>query len=324
MTLGRLERVDLRSVWEREDTGFTPWLAEPGNLQILSETLGTELELEAVEKDVGPFRADILCREQYAEDRWVLIENQLARTDHSHLGQLLTYASGLDAATIVWIAAPFADEHRKALDWLNEITDAAFKFFGLEIELYRIGDSVPAPRFNVIASPNNWSRQTTAAKRVVADNLSPTRLLQRRYWEAVQARISNQDCPMSPVKPLAQSWLWHGIGKTGVALGLAVNMRDKWVRAEIYFSGKRAKADFSHIETKREEIDSALAGIADWQELPDKNDCRICIKLDADPADEASWPDQHEWLISTASDMHRIFAPHVGRLPRGPMEESSE
>ncbi|MFC6759858.1 hypothetical protein ACFQFQ_10730 [Sulfitobacter porphyrae] len=106
----------------------------------MGEALGIDLELEAQEKAVGPFRADILCKDIGTEE-WVLVENQLERTDHGHLGQLLTYASGLEAVTIVWIAARFTEEHRSTLDWLNKITDETFRFFGLEVELWRIGDS---------------------------------------------------------------------------------------------------------------------------------------------------------------------------------------
>src|SRR5688572_26271017 len=128
--LGRLEQVDLRHIWISESGEFTPWLALPENLEILSESVGFELELEAQERNVGPFRADILCKD-VETGHWVLIENQLERTDHTHLGQLLTYASGLQAVTIVWIAAKFTEQHRATLDWLNEITDERFRFFGL-------------------------------------------------------------------------------------------------------------------------------------------------------------------------------------------------
>ena len=120
--LGRLTRVDLRDIWTSEAIDFTPWLAQPENISILGDTLGIDLELEAQEKAVGPFRADILCKD-IGTDSWVLVENQLERTDHTHLGQLLTYASGLQAVTIVWIAARFTEEHRATLDWLNKITD---------------------------------------------------------------------------------------------------------------------------------------------------------------------------------------------------------
>ena len=162
--LGRLERVNLREAWESEPQDFTPWLAQSENLAVLSETLGMELATEGTEQGVGPFRADILCRDTQ-DDSLVLIENQLERTDHNHLGQLLTYAAGLQTVTIIWVAATFTDEHRAAVDWLNEITDERFRFFGLEIELWRIGDSVAAPKFNVVAKPNEWTRFVGKATR---------------------------------------------------------------------------------------------------------------------------------------------------------------
>jgi len=144
-TLGRLQRIDLREVWSSESSGFTPWLAESENLNLLGDTVGIELEFEAREKDVGNFRADILCKDSLSGD-CVLIENQLEKTDHTHLGQLLTYATGLEAKTIIWVAEKFTEEHRAVLDWLNEIADGRCNFFGLEIELWQIGDSPHAPR----------------------------------------------------------------------------------------------------------------------------------------------------------------------------------
>jgi len=143
-TLGRLEQVELRTIWVNEAVDFTPWLARPENISELAKTLGLELEVEGQEGPVGPFRADILCKD-VGTDAWVLIENQLEKTDHGHLGQLLTYAAGLQAVTIVWVAARFTEEHRAALDWLNEITKDDVRFFGLEIELWKIGSSPAAP-----------------------------------------------------------------------------------------------------------------------------------------------------------------------------------
>jgi hypothetical protein len=143
-TLGRLEKIELRDIWRTEAMDFTPWLAQSENLALLGEALGMELEIEAQERNVGPFRADILCKDAL-DGSWVLIENQLEHTDHTHLGQLLTYAAGLHAATIVWVAGRFTDEHRAALDWLNEVTGEKFRFFGVEVELWRIGSSPAAP-----------------------------------------------------------------------------------------------------------------------------------------------------------------------------------
>jgi hypothetical protein len=147
--LGRLQRLPLREVWKSESGDFTPWLAQEENLRLLGETIGLDLELESRERDVGPFRADLLCKNT-VDDSWVLIENQVERTDHTHLGQILTYAAGLEAVTVVWVAERFTEEHRAALDWLNENILEKFAFFGLEVELWRIGDSPTAPKFNVI------------------------------------------------------------------------------------------------------------------------------------------------------------------------------
>jgi hypothetical protein len=133
--------------------------------------------LEAQERSVGLFRADILCKET-TTDNWVLIENQLERTDHVHLGQLLTYAAGLQAVTIVWIAQYFTEEHRAALDWLNEITDERFNFFGLEIELWRIENSPVAPKFNVVCKPNDWTKKISqSARRMESEEISPVKQL---------------------------------------------------------------------------------------------------------------------------------------------------
>ena len=146
--------LSLRDLWKHEERDFTPWLAQEDNIALLGETIGIDLEVEAQEKNVGPFRADILCKDTVT-NHWVLIENQLTRTDHTHLGQLLTYAAGLNAVSIVWLAERFSEEHRATLDWLNEITDERFNFFGLEVELWRIGKSPIAPKFNIVCKPND-------------------------------------------------------------------------------------------------------------------------------------------------------------------------
>lgn len=150
ISLGKLQKVEIRKIWPKEDANFTPWLAREENISLLSEELNLELEVQAQEERVGPFRADILCKD-ITSDHYILIENQFGKTDHGHLGQILTYASGLNALTVIWIAEKFVDEHRAALDWLNSITDESVSFFGIEIELYKIGDSDPAPMFNIVS-----------------------------------------------------------------------------------------------------------------------------------------------------------------------------
>jgi len=311
--LGRLARVELRDIWLSEAVDFTPWLAREENLALLGEALAIELELEAQEKAVGPFRADILCKD-IGTGSWVLIENQLERTDHSHLGQLLTYASGLEAVTIVWIAAKFTEEHRSTLDWLNKITDDSFRFFGLEVELWRIGDSPAAPKFNIVSKPNNWSRSVAHAARAIDESdLSPTRVKQLEYWTAFHAELDRAGGRISGArKPQAQSWMGYSIGRTGFHLGAVMLRPKRQVRAELYIAGDQAKALFAALQQQADEIKQELGYALVWEELPARRDSRVSIYLDdVDPEDEADWPRQHAWLAARLNDMHRVFANRV-------------
>lgn len=314
--LGRLKKVDLRDIWETEASDFTPWLARKENLDILGETLAIELELEAQERAVGPFRADILCRDT-GTDRWVLIENQLERTDHIHLGQLLTYASGLEAVTIVWIAARFTEEHRSTLDWLNRITDESFRFFGLEVELWRIGDSPAAPKFNVVSKPNDWSHSIAQAARAIDDaDLSDTRVMQRKYWaDFDRVLIAQRGSVGGGNKPQPQSWMSYGIGRTHISLNAVMVRPKRRVRTELYITSDKAKAYFHLLAAQKDAIEHELGYSLYWEELPAGQDSRISVCLDgADPEDEADWSRQHEWLAVHLNEMHRVLAPRVRAL----------
>src|SRR4051794_2797563 len=154
--LSRLRRVaNPRDVWMSEAGDFTPWLAE--NLDVLADELGMSLTLLATEVLVGEFRVDIEA--QTPDGRVVIIENQLEHSDHRHLGQLLVYASGLEAAAVVWVAPRFREDHRRTLDWLNERTDSGVDFFGVEVSVVQISEVGPrAPVFEVVARPNNWQK----------------------------------------------------------------------------------------------------------------------------------------------------------------------
>jgi hypothetical protein len=299
-----------------EAADFTPWLAQAENLAILGETLGIDLELEAQEKSVGPFRADILCKD-IGTDTWVLVENQLERTDHSHLGQLLTYASGLEAVTIVWIAAKFTEEHRSTLDWLNKITDETFRFFGLEVELWRIGDSPAAPKFNMTSKPNDWSRSVAQAARAIDEGeLSDIKIMQREYWDALHARLNTDGGPVSGNrKAQPQSWMSYRIGRSDFNLGTAMIRLKSQIRAELYTGGEHARAHFELLREDREAIEAELGYPVEWEELPSRQDCRVSVYLEGvNPDDRADWPRQHEWLAKRLNELHRVFALRVRDL----------
>ena len=312
--LGRLEKVDLRNVWTSEASDFTPWLAREENLSVLADTLGIELELEAEEKAVGPFRADILCRDT-GSNAWVLIENQLERTDHNHLGQLLTYASGLQAVTIIWIASRFTEEHRSTLDWLNRITDTGFHFFGLEVELWRIGESSPAPKFNIVSKPNDWSRSVAQAARAMDEtDLSETRIKQLEYWTAFHSALDEISGPVSGNrKPQPQSWMPYPIGKSGFHLSAAM-IPEQRIQVQLVISGSDTVAFFSLLHREKVQVEQELGYSLDWDVKFNRKRQRIAVYDNADIGDKTDWPRQHDWLATRLNELHRVFANRVQAL----------
>ncbi|MEO8602120.1 MAG: DUF4268 domain-containing protein [bacterium] len=328
VVLGRLEPLDLRAVWLSEPGHFTPWLAKEENLVLLANTIGLDLELEAQEKNVGPFRADILCKDTVTGN-WVLIENQLERTDHLHLGQLLTYAAGLKAVTIVWIAYRFTEEHRAALDWLNEITDDRFSFFGLEVELWRIGNSPPAPKFNAVCKPNDWSKKVAGgASQIESAELSETKKLQLEYWTEFSRVLIDRKSPVRPQKPLPQHWATFAVGRSNFYLMTFVNTRDCRIGVILVLAGQMAKAHFNLLAQDRVTIDKEIGVSAEWRELPEKKESHVELRLDkTDPTKHEEWPTQHAWLAERLELFHRVFAPRVKKLDAAnyrPEEDGSE
>lgn len=308
--LARLEQVDLRDVWETEAGDFTPWLAEEDNIALLSETIGLDLEVEAQEKEVGPFRADILCKDSDTGE-WVLIENQLERTDHRHLGQLITYSAGLKAATIIWIADQFTEEHRAALDWLNEISDERFRFFGLEVQAWRIGDSRSAPKFNIVSKPNDWSRNVAgSAARLGVGELSDAKLLQLEFWTAFRDLLDRQETQLRPRVARASHSLAFPIGRSGFWLS---GVASTWspdghgnheLRAEFSINHKMAASAMSLLERDRAAIEREVGGPLTWYSTEGVAKRRIYASRPADLNDRSAWAEYHEWL---ATNLERLY-----------------
>jgi hypothetical protein len=326
--LGRLELVPLRTAWPSEAQNFTPWLAEDTNLAHLGEALGLQLELEAVEKQVGPFAADILAKEMGGE-RWVLIENQIEPTDHRHLGQLLTYAAGLDARTIIWISEGFREEHRAAIDFLNRATTEEFAFFGVEVELYRIGESALAPSFSVVAKPNNWSKRAQAAKQVAEGELSEAQRLSREFWTAMIAQAATQYPALGGRTPYKTSW--QSAERLRSASDLYAEANASFtaagqLRVEIYIGGKLAKKAFHLLLQNREAIESAFGASLTWEELPKGQDARVAYYMPGIQKREsrADWPNQQAWLLAHWRRLADVFRPCFAALDLDAMREQEK
>lgn len=260
-TLGKLERVTLRDYWKKEATEFTPWLSDPENLNLLAETLDINLELEDTETNVGPFRADILCRDP-DRDEYVLIENQLERTDHTHLGQILTYAAGLDAVQIIWVAQQFTDEHRAALDWLNRITAEDFNFFGVEIELWKIGDSMAAPKFNLVAKPNEWSKRIRGA---TSAKTSERHAIYHQLWRDLTEYLNSHFPTLNVPKPTGMVWLRFQLEANH--LNLSYSMANKKLNHYLLFRGDNAEKWAKFVEDDLENFQRDIGVSFEW--IPD-------------------------------------------------------
>lgn len=304
-TLGRLERIPLRRAWAHEAGEFTPWLAEADNLSALAESLGLdELELVGTEHPVGDFKVDILCSDNGGK---VIIENQLERTNHTHLGQILTYAAGVGARKVIWVAESFRTEHVAALEFLNQHTTDELDFFAVEIELWRIGDSPMAPSFNVVVKPNDWSKTGQQNARAAA-TMTPTRQRQFAFWKGWSAYLQAKASPVRPQKPSPQHWTHIALGRAGVYLAATVHTREGRVGMEVYIDHANSKAMFKQLLAQRDAIEAELGVTLDWQELPDGHACRILQVRPASPLDdEAQWPTYFAWMEGAALRMIDVF-----------------
>jgi hypothetical protein len=296
--LGRLEPVALRTVWAREDHRFTPWLAQPENLRLLGTTLGLELELQATEQSIGPFCADIVCREA-REDRLVLIENQLERTDHTHLGQLITYTAGLATATIVWVAAEFTEEHRAALDWLNSATDDHFRFFGLEVQVWRIGDSMKAPAFRIVSQPNDWMKRThEIARAVERGEMSELGRQRSAYWRGFRQYLNARPSPVELDRDYASGYVAFQISESPFVLVAYRSVQGPGVFVRVRAEDLEQVRDA--LQPLRSEIERISGGSLIGPDADPTNGGWLrSAALRADPTDESDWPRQLAWMADT-------------------------
>lgn len=309
--LGRLESVDLREYWQHEATEFTPWLASADNLGLLSEALNIDLELKSIEAGVGPFSADIVCRD-LGDDSIVLVENQIEKTDHKHLGQILTYAAGFDAMTLVWIARNFTEEHRAAIDWFNRVTTEGIKFFGVAVELWRIGSSVPAPRFHVVAKPNDWSK----AVRVDSSSgeTAGARLLYFDYWQGFVEHLRQRGSRLFRNVSPRRAWVSFGLGTSGFRLVAAARVQRGWVAASLIIGTPRAKEYFAALHEERDAIEQELGDNPKWVATEGTKRCKVRFEMAADLNDRDSWPRLYEWQLEKLETLDKVFRVRVARL----------
>jgi len=311
MDFGRVAQVPLRELWKNEAQDFTPWLeANPDQLGAL---LGMELEFVR-EQSVGLFSLDLLGRDKNS-DQLVIVENQLDKSDHSHLGQLLTYAGGFEPAYVVWIAKEIRSEHKAALDWLNSVTNSETYFFGIEIKAIRIDDSNPAPLLDVVVQPNSWSKQAHETKSAAND--SPRARQYLAFWERVIAEFGTEFSELKSRKASRQLWLSTSSGVSGVNLALCFTSRG--LKAEYYFGSTSEELNTRRFETAlaaKPLIESTLGRSAEWESLTGQKASRIAIYgPECDVAKDSEWNSYIEWFRAAYRDL-RTVNPTLVRLLR--------
>lgn len=305
--LGKIEKIeDLRTIWPHEAHDFSKWLSQEENLSLLSNTLGIDIILEELESSVGSFNVDLYATEE-GTGRKIIIENQLEDTDHDHLGKIITYASGKGAQVVIWIVKRARDEHKQAVEWLNQHTDEDIGFFLLEIELWKINDSLPAPKFNVVERPNDWAKTMKAVS-----GLSDTRKLQVDFWQAFNDYAFNKPefkKIFSKRKPQPQNWYDLSVGSSAYHLSLSANTQKKFIGAGIYINDD--KELFEKFRSQKEAIESELGIELEWRIAT--KDCRILAITTGDiKKGENTWHKYFDWFCDMAIQLRDIIGKYGG------------
>ncbi|MDD2785994.1 MAG: DUF4268 domain-containing protein [Patescibacteria group bacterium] len=304
--LGKLKKVELREGWKHEASNFTRWLAEEENLLLLGDEIGFDIKLVQIEAAVGSFNVDILAEEENS-GRKIIIENQLEVTNHDHLGKIITYASGYDAKIIVWVVKDVREEHRQAVDWLNEHTDEDTEFYLVKIELWQIENSPYAPKFEIISKPNDW----TKAVRSSADTgeLTDTKVKQLDFWTQFKEYAKKRQTKLHMQKSYPQHWTNISIGSSDAHIALTINSRESSFGVELYIPDN--KELYQKLFGSKEKIETDLEEKAEWMELPTKKASRVRILTTGNFDDASKWEDVFEWLLNEAEKFHKVFPKYI-------------
>lgn len=309
--LGKFTRVDLREIWTNEEYDFSNWLAEEEHLADLSDELGISIRLLEREAGCGQYNVDILAEEE-GTGRKIVIENQLEKTNHDHLGKIITYAAGHDANVVVWIFKDITEEHRSAIDWLNENTGDDRLFFAVRIEAWRINDSDPAPKFQVICKPNEWAK---VVKHSSEDKgLGETDLKKLDFWTKLKSYATEKKVTFFRQTPAPQHWYNISIGSSEAHLALTINTRDDLVGCEVYIDDN--KPLFSSLRAQETIIEQQLGAKLEWIEA--RKACRaVQRKENAEIDNESGITAVFDWLINRALAFEKVFGPLVKKFKEG-------
>lgn len=299
MELVKLEKIDPTKQWPNEAHDFTPWLAE--HLQELGDVIGYDLELEGREVPVGPYWADIVAKDINTNTK-IVIENQLRKTDHDHLGKCITYTSVLDAKIVVWISPYFTDEHRKALEWLNDNTSPELSFFGIELSLLKIDKDKASVVFDVVVAPNEIVKDVKQQKAGLTVNEQKQLAFWNRFREAITSFVKH------PQTARPQYWFDIALGKSGICLSNTYNTGTNAIGCRVYINNRIADKMLPFLEERKDQIESDLGFCMDWNPNPENRDKIITINKVFDMDTKEGQNEAIAWLKGKTEIVHAVFS----------------
>lgn len=308
--LSKLRKVELRHVWEHEALDFTNWLALPENLEILSEEIGVTIKLTKTEANVGKFSVDILAEEE-TTGRKIIIENQLEDTNHDHLGKIITYASGYDAEIIIWIVKDVREEHQRAIEWLNEHSDEIINFFLLRIELWQIENSNPAPKFEIVVSPNEWAKTIKSSH--TNNELTQTNLQQLEFWTKFKKFVDEKNTTLRTRKPRPQHWYDFSIGSSYSHITLTVNSRENILTCDLYIANN--KTLYEYLIANKIEISNSIGEEGSYWSARKASGIRVKKNV-TNVFDESKYEEYFEWLLEKTTLFQKVFSKYINEYKK--------
>ena len=307
MKLGKLQEIDIRTVWPHEQYDFSKWLAQDENIRELGDSLNLSLTDVETETSVGNFRCDILAKDELT-GKMVLIENQLEATNHDHLGKIITYASGLDAAVVVWIVASARAEHASAIEWLNKHTDNELSFFLLEVHAFKIGDSDPAPQFTIIEQPNDFAKTVKSVAK--SNDLNESQKQRLEFWTQFNDAVEAKGKPFNKRKATTDHWYNVAIGSSDASISIDLVNKEHKIRVSIWISDNKDLYD--SLALRKDEIEEALGFSLEWKRLDNKKASYISTYIKGlDFKKQDNYPYLMEQIIERVLKMRKVFPQYM-------------
>ena len=303
MELGKLENVELREIWKHEALDFTKWLAKKENIALLSKEIGINIEVIDTEMSVGRYNVDIYAKDSNSNKK-IIIENQLENTNHDHLGKVIVYSAGLDADIAIWVVKDVNEEHKQAVEWLNENSFEKINIFLVKVELWKIGNSPIAPKFQIVCEPNNWSK---LLKQKSEDELCDRKLEQLKFWQGFVDYSKDKEKEFTLTKPLLQNWYSISVGSSDYKICLVYNISVDGLKCQFEVSNKDV---FKKLEQYKNEIDMEISNL-EWDYLEERKTDKIILNYGNKVSNDID--SAYAWLLNSANKFKEVFLKYINK-----------